>query len=214
MPVKAPGQLQSQATGSHWHDSKGCIRFLTEERQWDDREKKKQAYHDLTLFLTCVYVVILSFVHLYIYDFPPPSLPPITHSLSFAIPFHSISSPSFVSRLLLPSFPFTSFLISHRTQQPSDSRADQSYSRPNGDYDPSGVTLQSAAHLPPMNNGRSGLQTPISDQAQSRSANPQQQMHVGNSEYQQRQLDGDGADYTEQRRGGNKFLNFLLCRCG
>ncbi|KAI5450711.1 Palmitoylated plasma membrane-bound casein kinase [Naganishia albida] len=99
------------------------------------------------------------------------------------------------------------------TQQASESR-DQPYSRQNGEYDPSGVTLQSGAIMPPTNNGRSGLQTPISDQPQSRSANPQQQMHVGNSEYQQRQLEGDNGEYAEPRRGGNKLLNFLMCRCG
>ncbi|GHJ85385.1 hypothetical protein NliqN6_1787 [Naganishia liquefaciens] len=98
-------------------------------------------------------------------------------------------------------------------QQSSDARLDPPYQRTN-DYDPSGVTVPSQAGVPPMHNGRSHVATPISDQPQNRSSNPQQQMHVGNSEYQQRQIDGEGGEYAEHRRGGNKFLNFLLCRCG
>lgn len=111
-----------------------------------------------------------------------------------------------------------SFLPLHLTyraaQQTSDTRLDPPYQRQNGEYDPSGITLPSQAGVPAMHNGRSNVATPISDQPQNRSSNPQQQMHVGNSEYQQRQIDGDGGEYAEHRRGGNKFLNFLLCRCG
>lgn len=134
-----------------------------------------------------------------------PSTP---HSQSLHI-LKNFSSFSSLSSLLLAS----SLPSFYSTQQASESR-DQPYSRQNGEYDPSGVTLQSGAIMPPTNNGRSGLQTPISDQPQSRSANPQQQMHVGNSEYQQRQLEGDNGEYAEPRRGGNKLLNFLMCRCG
>lgn len=166
-------------------------------------------HHDLTLTLPFSLCCHKTFVLPVNYDL---------RYLSFPILFHkpTLSADPLLPppRFLSSSAPSLPLHLTYRAQQTSDSRLDPPYQRQNGEYDPSGVTLPSQAGVPAMHNGRSNVATPISDQPQIRSSNPQQQMHVGNSEYQQRQIDGDGGEYAEHRRGGNKFLNFLLCRCG
>jgi casein kinase 1 len=80
---------------------------------------------------------------------------------------------------------------------------DQAYGRENGGFEPSNAAIPSQAGMPPMSpmnpNGRTGQQA-------------SQQLQIGN---------GNGVsagqvehgDFAEERRGGNKFLNFFLCRC-
>ncbi len=79
---------------------------------------------------------------------------------------------------------------------------------PNGEYD-SSMAVPSQAGMPPMtpmsaNGGRAGAGA---------DGQRSQQMQVGNGTGG---AAGQGAngDFQEERRGGNKFLNMLMCRCG
>lgn len=89
-------------------------------------------------------------------------------------------------------------------QQASEHRMDQAYGRNDATYDPSNVAVPSQAGLPPI--------SPI---GATNRGGPQasQQMQIGNGNGMSAGQAGENGEFAEERRGGNKFLNFFMCRC-